>query len=193
MLVDSEAHRRAHLGDALGQLTRDYDGRWTVRAGESEHKAFVHPSGDGWQVELDGRAVAIAGTLRPGDRMIDLIVDGEPMAVQVRRKRQTLVLSHGGAELAVEVLRPRIAELRRLMPEKVGADMTRFLLSPMPGLLVSLSVEEGEPVKAGQPLAVIEAMKMENVLRAERDGTVKTLHAGPGDSLSVDQAIIEFE
>jgi propionyl-CoA carboxylase alpha chain len=79
------------------------------------------------------------------------------------------------------------------MPEKVPADMSSFLLSPMPGLLVSLAVAVGQEVKAGEELAVVEAMKMENVLRAERDGVVKLLHAAAGDSLAVDQAIVEFE
>jgi propionyl-CoA carboxylase alpha chain len=88
---------------------------------------------------------------------------------------------------------PRAAELARLMPMKQPADMSRYLLSPMPGLLVSLAVKAGEEVKSGQELAVVEAMKMENLLRAERDGRVKKLHAGPGDSLAVDQAILEFE
>ena len=79
------------------------------------------------------------------------------------------------------------------MPVKRPPDMSRFLLSPMPGLLVSLAVAEGQEVKAGQELAIVEAMKMENLLRAERDGKVAKLHAQPGDSLAVDQAILEFE
>jgi propionyl-CoA carboxylase alpha chain len=88
---------------------------------------------------------------------------------------------------------PAAAALARLMPVKRAPDMSRFLLSPMPGLLVSLAVQAGEEVKAGQELATVEAMKMENLLRAERDGKVSKLHARPGDSLAVDQAIIEFE
>ncbi len=93
----------------------------------------------------------------------------------------------------MRVLSPRGAELNARMPEKVPPDMSRFVLSPMPGLLVSLAVEEGTPVRAGEEVAVVEAMKMENVLRAAADGVVKSLHAAPGDSLAVDQAIIEFE
>jgi len=95
--------------------------------------------------------------------------------------------------LDLKVLSPRAAELARLMPVKQSPDLSRFLLSPMPGLLVSLAVKSGEDVKAGQELAVVEAMKMENLLRAERDGKVGKLHAAPGDSLAVDQAILEFE
>jgi propionyl-CoA carboxylase alpha chain len=90
-------------------------------------------------------------------------------------------------------LSPRAAELLAMMPEKEPADTSRLLLSPMPGLLTQLSVDEGQEVKAGEALAIVEAMKMENVLRAERDGKVAKLCAKPGDSLAVDQVILELE
>jgi len=93
----------------------------------------------------------------------------------------------------VMVLTPRVAELYRYMLVKKPPDMSKFLLSPMPGLLTSISVKPEQEVKAGEELAVVEAMKMENTLRAERDGKVLTIHAWPGDTLAVDQAIIEFE
>jgi len=102
-------------------------------------------------------------------------------------------LSHRGAETDALVLSPRTAELNAVMPEKAPPDTSKFLLSPMPGLLVSLAVAVGQEVKAGEELAVVEAMKMENVLRAERDGVVAAVKAKPGDSLAVDQVIIEFE
>ena len=102
-------------------------------------------------------------------------------------------LFHSGLRADVVVLNAQAAALYALMPEKVPVDTSQFLLSPMPGLLISLSVSEGQEVKGGEELAVIEAMKMENVLHAERDGVIKTVHAAAGDSLSVDQAIIEFE
>ena len=88
---------------------------------------------------------------------------------------------------------PRAAELLLMMPAKVAADTSRLVLSPMPGLLTALAVEEGQEVKAGEALAVVEAMKMENVLRAERDGRIARIRANPGDSLAVDQVILEFE
>jgi propionyl-CoA carboxylase alpha chain len=90
------------------------------------------------------------------------------------------------------VLTPRVAQLFALMPVKQAPDLSRFLLSPMPGLLIRVAVAEGQEVKAGEELCVVEAMKMENVLRAERDGRVAKLHAAPGDSLAVDQVILEF-
>jgi propionyl-CoA carboxylase alpha chain len=100
---------------------------------------------------------------------------------------------HGGVIRRVQVLPPRAAELLLTMPAKKPADTSRLVLSPMPGLLAALVVGEGQDVKAGEPLAVVEAMKMENVLRAERDGRIAKLCAQTGDSLSVDQVILEFE
>jgi propionyl-CoA carboxylase alpha subunit len=93
----------------------------------------------------------------------------------------------------LQALPRRAAELSRLMPVKEPPDLSRFLLSPMPGLLIRVVVAEGDEVKAGEELAVVEAMKMENVLRAERDGVVHTVHVAAGDSLAVDQSILEFE
>jgi propionyl-CoA carboxylase alpha chain len=90
------------------------------------------------------------------------------------------------------ILSRRTAALAAEMPEKEAADTSKFLLSPMPGLLVSLAVKPGQQVRAGEELAVVEAMKMQNVLRAEQDRTVKAIHAKPGESLAVDQAIVEF-
>jgi propionyl-CoA carboxylase alpha chain len=114
------------------------------------------------------------------------------VVVQVDRQGIGYRLFHAGSRADVVVLTPRAAELADLMPEKTPPDMSRFLLSPMPGLLVSLAVAEGQEIKAGEVLAVVEAMKMENVLRAERDGRVAVIHAQPGESLAVDQKIIEF-
>ena len=102
-------------------------------------------------------------------------------------------LTTDGVAQTVTVLSPRAAELARLMPERQEADTSQFLLCPMPGLVVSISVAAGDEVKAGQPLAVVEAMKMENILRAERDAVVATIKATPGDSLAVDDVILEFE
>ncbi len=90
-------------------------------------------------------------------------------------------------------MRPKTAELNALMPEKLPPDTSKMLLCPMPGLVVSISVEEGQEVKAGETLAVVEAMKMENVLRAERDVVISAVKAKPGDSLAVDAVIMEFE
>ena len=97
-----------------------------------------------------------------------------------------------GMSVDARVMLPHTAELERLMPKKAAADTSKFLLCPMPGLVVSIAVTAGQEVKAGETLAVVEAMKMENVLRAERDLTVAKINAKPGDSLAVDAVIMEF-
>ncbi len=103
-----------------------------------------------------------------------------------------MTLQHAGRQAALKVYNRREAELAALMPEKKGADAGKVLLCPMPGLVKAISVKEGQEVKAGEPLAIVEAMKMENVLRAEKDVTVKKLAAKEGDSLAVDAVIMEF-
>jgi propionyl-CoA carboxylase alpha chain len=100
---------------------------------------------------------------------------------------------HHGARIEVRVLSPRAAELNALMPFKAPPDLSKFLLSPMPGLLVDVAVQAGQTVRAGEKLAVIEAMKMENILLASQDCVVANVKAAKGESLSVDQVIIEFQ
>ena len=112
--------------------------------------------------------------------------------MQVQRILNGYRFSHRGASVEAHVYTEREAALARLMPEKSRAGSSNKLLCPMPGLVVSIAVKEGQEVKAGEPLAVVEAMKMENILRAERDGTVKSVHAKMGDSLAVDAVIMEF-
>ena len=132
-----------------------------------------------------------------GDARITGTVDGSPFTVQMERghTRNPLVtrVIHNGTQLDTIVMSPHTAELHKLMPYKAPPDLSKYLLSPMPGLLREVSVAEGQEVKAGEKLAVIEAMKMENVLKAAQDGKVKTIVAAPGASLAVDEIIIEFE
>jgi propionyl-CoA carboxylase alpha chain len=136
--------------------------------------------------------VSIETGWTPGEPLLHATIDGEHVVVQVDVVGSGWRLINEGGQVDVLVLTPRQAELYTLMPVKAAPDTSKFLLSPMPGLLASVAVSEGQEVKAGEALAVVEAMKMENVLRAVRDGTVKVLHAKAGDSLRVDQKIIEF-
>jgi propionyl-CoA carboxylase alpha chain len=143
-------------------------------------------------IEVGDRRIAIATDWVPGEPLLHGTVDGQAVAVQVDAAGSGWRLFNEGGQAEALVLTPRQAALYALMPVKAAPDTSKFLLSPMPGLLASLAVSEGQEVKAGEALAVVEAMKMENVLRAVQDGTVKTLHAKAGDSLKVDQKIIEF-
>jgi propionyl-CoA carboxylase alpha chain len=140
--------------------------------------------------------LAVASDWKIGEPLFRAKIGGEagPLAVTIQVERQGVGwrLTHAGASTGAVILARRAAALAAQMPQKEAADTSKFLLSPMPGLLVSLAVKAGQPVRAGEELAVVEAMKMQNVLRAEQDGTVKTLHAKPGESLAVDQAIVEF-
>src|SRR5690606_32876261 len=129
---------------------------------------------------------------RPGDLLWRGTVDGRPVAVQVRAIPNGFALSHRGVETRAYVYTEREAHYARLMPVKKKSDSGKQVVCPMPGLVVSIAVTEGQEVKAGETVAVVEAMKMENVLRAEIDGTVKKINAKPGDSLAVDAVILEF-
>ena len=129
---------------------------------------------------------------RPGEPLFRGQVGGAQVTAQIDPSGSGWQIGHGGVAVTARVLRPEVARLAATMPVKEPPDMSKFLLSPMPGLLVSVAVTGGQRVKAGEELAVVEAMKMENVLRAEQDGEVKAVHANPGDSLTVDQKIVEF-
>jgi propionyl-CoA carboxylase alpha chain len=152
----------------------------------------VTGGGSDFEVEVGGRQLAIETDWSPGEPLMHAKVDGQAVVVQIDAVGSGWRLIHEGGQAEALVLTPRQAELYALMPVKAAPDTSKFLLSPMPGLLASIAVSEGQEVKTGEVLAVVEAMKMENVLRATRDGTVKTLHAKAGDSLRVDQKIIEF-
>jgi propionyl-CoA carboxylase alpha chain len=141
---------------------------------------------------VEGKARLIASTWKPGDAVWSGIIDGEPVCVQVRPIPNGFRLSHHGVEVKAYVYTEHEARSARLMPEKLLSDTGKKVLCPMPGLVRSIAVTEGQEVKTGETIAVVEAMKMENVLRAERDGTVKKIHAKPGDSLAVDAVILEF-
>ncbi|NBS96088.1 MAG: acetyl/propionyl-CoA carboxylase subunit alpha, partial [Betaproteobacteria bacterium] len=149
------------------------------------------------EVLVDGRIYVIQSRTQLGDILLHGTVNGRPFCAQVERgsakQPLTLRIAHHGAAIDAIVLSPRAAELLKLMPYKAPPDLSRWLLSPMPGLLVQVAVQPGQKVLAGEKLAVVEAMKMENILTAAQDGVVKQICAREGESLSVDQAIIAFE
>jgi propionyl-CoA carboxylase alpha chain len=148
-------------------------------------------SGD--DVSVDGVLVDLDMEYTPGDRLIDAEIGDAPLTVKVSKTRTGFMLTTRGASHNVRVLPAHVAPLTEHMIEKTPPDMSRFLLCPMPGLLVQLHVEAGETVEAGQPLAVVEAMKMENILRAQKSGVVKTITATQGENLAVDAVILEME
>ena len=120
-------------------------------------------------------------------------VDGVVRVMKVRRTASGFVVRYRGAVLDIKTLAPRVADLMPLMPVKAGPDLSRYLLCPMPGQVVRIDVGEGDIVEDGQPLAIVEAMKMENVLKAEKCARVSKVRVKPGTVLAVDGVILEFE
>jgi propionyl-CoA carboxylase alpha chain len=139
-----------------------------------------------------GPGRVLVSSWKPGDPVWTGFVQGQPIVVQVRPVANGFNLAHRGVEVRAYVYTEREAEASRLMPVKKPPDTGKSLLCPMPGLVRSIDVKEGQEVKTGETLAVVEAMKMENVLRAERDATVKSIKVKAGDSLAVDAVIMEF-
>ena len=142
---------------------------------------------------LAGAFTDQTGRQTPGQRLLGLTIGGRQRTVQVKRNGRRWVLTTRGATHKVQVLDPHVAELSVHMIEKAPPDLSRLLLAPMPGLLTRLDIKVGDYVEPGQPVAVMEAMKMENILRAPKAAKVKATPAKAGDSLAVDQVIVEFE
>jgi len=157
---------------------------------------FVGKSGVA-KITVDGKTYAIESNSRLNDIRIEGTCNGQPFTAQVERgtvkNPLALQVQHNGTRIEALVMSPRMAELHKLMPFKAPPDLSRYVISPMPGLLVEVSVQPGQKVQAGERVAVIEAMKMENVLFAAQDGVVKKVVAAKGESLTVDQMIVEFE
>jgi len=199
----------AAIDHVLGERKRQISGQLTGRLVQRERRRAVWL--DRNEIGLDVareddfitvRFVSADGTLGlphqlvspwvPGDPVWQGSIDGHPVAMQVRPIANGFRLAHQGFEVAVNVFTESEATAARLMPIATAADTGKKLLCPMPGLVVSIAVTEGQEVKSGETLAVVEAMKMQNVLRAERDGTVKKIHAAAGATLAVDALILEF-
>ncbi len=172
------------LGDEL-----DPPSDWAVKIDGTTYNVEL----DDNEVSVDGKSVFLSLEYTPGDRMVHAEVDDQPLSVKVEATRAGFKLTTRGAIHQVQVLPAHVAGYTRHMIEKIPPDLSKFLICPMPGLLVTLNVGEGDTVEAGQPLAVVEAMKMENILRAEKSGRVKSVNAKAGDSLAVDAIILEME
>ena len=156
-------------------------------------EAAIAADRGGADVTIDGQVLRVESDWTPGGRLARLSVGGRALVLKVGKITHGFRVRTRGADLRVHVRTPRQAELAALMPVKAPADTSRLLLCPMPGLVVRVEVSAGDEVQEGQALAVVEAMKMENVLRAERRGRVARVAASAGDSLAVDDVILEFE
>jgi propionyl-CoA carboxylase alpha chain len=198
LLAAALAHRRIREREAAidGKLPGariEIAERSLVLLDGRPYPVSLRPEDGAYRVEIEEES-CFAATDWQGEVLLQIRVGEHLATVQIERLTGAAFrLVHRGVIRRAQVLPQRAAELLALMPEKQASDMSRLLLSPMPGLLSSVAVSQGQEVKAGEPLAVVEAMKMENILRAERDGRVARIRANPGDSLAVDQVILEFE
>jgi propionyl-CoA carboxylase alpha chain len=185
--------RDARISGRLREAEPRSGSEWCVLRDGMSRRVTVAATAGGFAVIDGDSSYELVSAWRVGDPLYHGEVNGRPVTVQVERRGVGYRLAHGRTQLDLLVVAPRVAELAALMPQRKAPDLSKYLISPMPGLLVSLAVKAGDEVKAGQELCVVEAMKMENLLRAERDGRITVLHAKPGDSLAVDQTILEFE
>ena len=187
-MASAEADRARRTDGQLGDRL-DPPAKWQVTIDGTPHKVKV----GGKHIKVEGDKVDIALEYTPGDRLVVAEIDDSELAVKVAKTRTGWRMTTRGRIHEVRVLPWHVAPLSAHMIEKVPPDLSKFLICPMPGLLVALHVGEGDKVEAGQPLATVEAMKMENILRAEKAGVVKTVNAAQGDSLAVDAVILEME
>ena len=186
--------RRSRISGRIDNHERKVGNDWVVNLQGAKFAVQIAADASGADVGFDdGTRLRVTAEWKPGQPLACLMVDGSPLVMKVAKIPGGFRLRLRGADLKVHVRTPRQAELAALMPEKLPPDTSRFLLCPMPGLVVKISVAEGDEVQEGQALATVEAMKMENILRAERRGIVKRLAASPGASLRVDDVIMEFE
>jgi propionyl-CoA carboxylase alpha chain len=200
LAVAAAVHRRymdraASISGQMKGYERKVDGRWVVVMQGKHFPVEVTPlpNGRGHDVRHGDETLRVISDWQFGQPLFNGTVEGTEVNLIIERRNMFYRLLHWGSQLDVMVLTAKAAELLACMPQKAPPDTSKLLLSPMPGLLSALMVEEGNEVKSGQDLAVIEAMKMENVLRAPRDGIVAKSLAAVGDTLAVDQPILEFE
>jgi propionyl-CoA carboxylase alpha chain len=186
--------RRTRISGRMDNHERKVGDDWNVALQGTRYDVSIAARRGGSTVTFaDGGAVEVTSDWTPGDHLARLDVDGAPLVLKVGKVSGGFRIRCRGADLKVHVRTPRQAELAARMPEKQPPDTSKMLLCPMPGLLVKMNVAVGDDVQEGQALCTVEAMKMENILRAERSGIVTVVNAGPGDSLAVDEIIMEFE
>jgi propionyl-CoA carboxylase alpha chain len=161
---------------------------WSVALGEEVIEAEL----EGAEVTVGGMTRTVELDWRPGQRRVRTRVDGQPFLLQADPRPEGWRLTHGGAEVTTIVRTRRAAEYVARMPKKVAPDSSKLVRSPMPGLIVRVDVKPGQEVKAGQELCILEAMKMENVLRATHDGTIGEVKAAARDTVAADQILLTF-
>ena len=165
---------------------------WVVILNKVHHLTRVDLDDAGASVTIDGKKHRFDTITRPGARVIEGAFDGAPFAVKIKTAPEGYTLRLRGVSVLALVTTPRGAELAKKIPEKEKADTSKLIVSPMPGLVVSIDAKPGQEVKSGEGVAVVEAMKMQNIIRAERDGVVSKVHVAAGASVAADEVMIEL-
>ena len=187
-----EAERAQLIDGQLNGHGAEFGEEWIVEIGGEQVPVAIAGDMGRFELLVDGREIDVASDWRIGSPLFEAEIADTARSLAIEKAGSFLKVTTAGAAHKVRVLTPRAAELARFMLPKLAPDLSRFLLCPMPGLVVSVAVAEGDKVEAGQPLATVEAMKMENILRAEKSATIGKVLAKPGDSLAVDAVILEF-
>lgn len=187
--------RAAQISGTIGNHARVVGKDWVVKLGDVSHSLTLSGTDDAQVVtfKAGGEPITVSGSWHPGHTHTHFLLNGEKLGVKVDLIGSAIRLRANGMDVSARVRSPRVAELAKLMPVKLPPDTSKMLLCPMPGVITSVAVKAGDTVEAGQTLATVEAMKMENVLKAERKGVVKRVAASAGQSLAVDELIMEFE
>ena len=167
--------------------------KYVIKFEDKSIDSIIQKDGDGFLIQINNNQYHLSLSMQSNDPRVICSIDDQKMVLQIRKRLPRYELVHKGKVALALVSEQRLADLNELMPKKIPQDMSKFLLSPMPGLLIKVCVDEGQEVKAGEELAVVEAMKMENSLRASKDLKIKSILGSEGDNLSVDQKILEFE
>lgn len=185
--------RRTRISGRMDNHERHVGADWNVAVQGQSFDTVIVADKLGADVILAGQTIRVEGDWTPGDMLARMTVGGTPLVIKISKISGGFRVRYRGADLKVHVRTPRQAELAALMPEKMPPDTSKLLLCPMPGLIVKVDVAVGDEVQDGQALCTVEAMKMENILRAEKKGIVSKVNAAAGDSLAVDDIILEFE
>ena len=167
--------------------------KYVIKFEDKSIDNIIQKDGDGFLVQINNNQYHLSLSMQSNDPRVICSIDDQKMVLQIRKRLPRYELVHKGKVALALISEQRLANLNELIPKKIPQDMSKFLLSPMPGLLIKVCVDEGQEVKAGEELAVVEAMKMENSLRASKDLKIKSILGSEGDNLSVDQKILEFE
>ena len=167
--------------------------KYVIKFEDKSIDNIIQKDGGGFLVQINNNQYHLSLSMQSNDPRVICSIDDQKMVLQIRKRLPRYELVHKGKVALALISEQRLADLNELMPKKIPQDMSKFLLSPMPGLLIKVCVDEGQEVKAGEELAVVEAMKMENSLRASKDLKIKSILGSEGDNLSVDQKILEFE